>query len=132
LKAKTASILTGQRTINERGLSMANKDFHKEMEKLMTQLQSSWQKISKNAGELAKKGEQELVRASKIGKLQVEVVALNLEKEKIYYEMGKKVAKDSGADVAASVKPFLDKLNKIDSDIKGKNKKISLIKKGKE
>jgi hypothetical protein len=111
---------------------MASKDFHKEMEKVMAQLQSSWQKISKNAGELAKKGEHELVRASKVGKLQVEVVGLNLEKEKIYYEMGKKVAKDGGADVAASVKPFLDKIKKIDSDIRSKNKKISMIKTGKE
>jgi len=60
-------------------------DFKKEWEKTKVQLD----KLGKQAVVLAKKGEDELVKISKQGKLHLDATALGLKIEKQYYSIGK-------------------------------------------
>ena len=111
---------------------MAKKDFQKEMSKLMVQMKKNLKKFGKDASVFAKKGEKELVKASKIGRLQIDIVSLNLQKEKIYRDMGKKVAslRSSKGLNGNVVKIYLQKLRKIEVSIRNRKREISMIKKG--
>lgn len=110
---------------------MPKKDFQKEMSNLMNQLKSNLQRLGKDAGVVAKKGEKELVKASSIGRLQIDIMGLNLQKEKLYYDMGKKTASvrssTQGSDEV--LKPYLQKLRKIEIDVRTKKREISRVKK---
>jgi len=110
---------------------MPKKDYHKEMNKLMGQVKVNFQKFGKNAEVVAKKGEKELVRASKIGKLQLDIMGMNIQKEKVYYEMGKKIASMRGkeTDVQGIIEPYLKELRKIESESRNRKREISQVKK---
>ena len=110
---------------------MVKKNFHKEMSSLIGQIKVNLKKISKDAGIFAKKGEKELVKASKIGKFQLEIVNLNLQKEKIYYDIGKKIAslRSSKKLSRDSIKSYLDRLRKIETEVRGKKREMSEVKK---
>ncbi|MFH1790852.1 MAG: hypothetical protein ABH885_02575 [Candidatus Omnitrophota bacterium] len=112
---------------------MAKKELQKEMAGLIEQLKVNLQRISKDAGILAKKGEKELVKASKIGKLQLDITGLNLQKEKLYYELGKKMAASlSKCDKAdPELKPFLEKLRGIETDARKKKREMAQVRKEK-
>ncbi len=114
-----------------KGGGMDKKDFQKEMNNLMDQLKVNWEKVHKNAAVFAKKGERGLVKASNIGKLQMEIMGINLQKEKIYYDLGKKVAglKSKNGDIMAALKPYWEKLAKMDREIKTKNREIVMLSK---
>jgi len=111
---------------------MSKSEFQNEMSKLMGQLKGNLQKLSKDAGVFAKKGEKELVRASKIGKIQLDIMGLNVQKEKIYYDMGKKIASIRGknGDANAILKSYSQKLRKIELEARNKKREIAAIKKG--
>ncbi|NQT21840.1 MAG: hypothetical protein HQ579_00195 [Candidatus Omnitrophica bacterium] len=110
---------------------MAKKDFHNEMNKVMKQLKANFKRFGKDASIFAKKGEKEIVKASKIGRVQLDIISLNIQKEKLYYEIGKKVAalRTGGEKAAIAVKPYLQKLRKIETNIRSKKREISGIKK---
>ena len=110
---------------------MAKNDFQKEMSKLMGQVKVGLKRFGKDAGIFAKKGEKELVKASKIGKFQLEIVNLNLQKEKIYYDIGKKIAslRSSKKLSRDSIKSYLDRLRKIETEVRGKKREMSEVKK---
>ncbi len=110
---------------------MPKRDFQKEMSKLMDQLKINFQRFSKDAGVIAKKGEKEIVRASKVGRVQLDMMGLNLQKEKLYYDIGKKVAtlknKEGKLDNLDIVDPYFQKLRKIEVDMRGKKKEIARV-----
>ena len=113
---------------------MPKKDYQKEMAKLMDQLKVNFQKFSKDAGVFAKKGEKKFVKASKIGRLQLDIMSLNIQREKLYYEIGKKIAslrtkKGNVDNVDNVVDSYLKKLRKIEADGRSKKREISRIKK---
>lgn len=111
---------------------MATEDFQKEMSKLVEQIKVNFKSMSKRAGVWAEKSEHELVRASKIGKVQLDIMGCNLQKEKIYYELGKKIASLRGKrniNVKNVIQPYFNQLRKIETEIKVLNKAIETIKK---
>jgi len=95
-------------------------DFKKEWEKTKIQLT----KFSKEAARVAKKGEEELIKFSRQSKLHVDATAISLQKEKLYYMIGKEYmqSKDLEKETPKLVKLVieLDKANKKQSALKRK------------
>ena len=63
----------------------------------------------------------------------MDIMGLNLKKEKIYYELGKKIASLRGKneDVSAVIQPYLEELRTIEGDGRTKKREIGSIKKEK-
>ena len=88
-------------------------DFKKEWEKTKVQLH----KFSKEAARMAKKGEDELVKFSKKGKLHIDSTAVSLKKEHLYYLIGKEYSKikDPG-EQSPSMKKLIGELHKVEKE----------------
>lgn len=70
---------------------MAKKmDISKEVAQIWQEAKERLKDLGQKTMKLARKGEKEVVRASKIGKLQLDIVSLNLKKENIFRLVGKK------------------------------------------
>ena len=71
---------------------MKTKQLKKEIDKLWELHKKDVDGILENAQRLAKKGERYIRDKSKEGKKQLEIVAFNLQREKLYYELGKAIS----------------------------------------
>ena len=88
-------------------------DFKKEWEKTRKQLT----KFSQEAIEVAQKGEKELVRLSRVGKLHVDSAALGLKKERLFYLIGKEYVKANAPEKPTpQLDKFLSELKKADKE----------------
>jgi len=103
-------------------------DFKREWEKTKKQLVQ----FSKEAAVLAKKGEDEIVKFSKKGKLQLDSTAIGLKMERMYYLIGKEYAKlKSPSNPTVKLKKLVDQIRKLEkekSSLKGKIKRSSKVK----
>lgn len=102
-------------------------DIEKQFSSMLEQAKEGFKKFGTELGVLAKKGEKEIKKASKAGKIQLDIVGLNMQKEKLYYDIGKKVVslnakKDLGI---AELEPFWKKIRKIDSSARRKKRTLS-------
>lgn len=96
-------------------------DFKKEWPKIKKRLME----VSQEATRLAKKGEDELIRFSQKSKMHVDVAALNLKKEKLYYQIGKEyIRAKCPAEKTAKLKGFIDELQGVFSEEKALLRKI--------
>ncbi|MDD4203106.1 MAG: hypothetical protein PHQ52_06535 [Candidatus Omnitrophica bacterium] len=107
------------------------KDFHVDMSKLVEQVKKNFHKLTSDAGTLAKQGEKELVKASSIGKLQLDIMGINMQKEKLYYEIGKAIATSRKENMEKTLEPFMKKIRAFETEIRKKKQEISNIKKPK-
>jgi len=106
------------------------KDLEKNMTKVIEQLKVNLKKFGKDAGIIAKKGEKEIIRASKLGRLQLDIINFNLQKEKVYYDLGKKVASLRSKGIGQGVlKPYMEKIRKIEKETRKRKQGISQVKK---
>ncbi|MBU0467948.1 MAG: hypothetical protein KKF78_10510 [Candidatus Omnitrophica bacterium] len=87
-------------------------DYKTEWEKTKKQLVQ----FSKEALEVAKKGEQELIKLSKRSKLHVDSTAISLQKEKLYYFIGKEYVKTN------DTTPKSTKLKKLVAELRAAEK----------
>ena len=103
------------------------------IDKLWKQAKQSLSKLSQESIKLAKKGEKEIVRATKVGKIHLEILNLKRKKDTLYQEIGKKVIelqRENKID-APGLKTFYTKVNSLESQIKTKKAAASKIKKPK-
>jgi len=70
-------------------------DFHKEMQKAWADTSRNLRALGEETKKIAKKGERELVKVSKKGKIQMDIWGLNVKKERLVYQIGKKVVEQS-------------------------------------
>jgi len=103
------------------------KDFHNFLE----QSRQRFGEFSKELGVLAKRGEKEVVKASRIGKLQLDIVSLNMQKEKLYYEIGKKVASLNARKKVGitELEPYWKRMRKIETDRRKRKQELSSVQK---
>lgn len=92
-------------------------DYKTEWEKTKKQLVQ----FSKEALEVAKKGEQELIKLSKKSKLHIDSTAIILQKEKLYYLIGKEYVK------TADTKKPNAKLKKFVAELRAAEKEQKVI-----
>ena len=80
---------------------------------------------------MAKKSEKEIVKASRKGKIQLDIVSLNLQKEKLYYDIGKKVVALKAGDKLdiPELEPFWDKIRRLETKARKKKQNLSFVKK---
>jgi len=109
---------------------MVKKDFNSEVTKVFEQLKGNMKKFSKDATVIAKKSEQEIMKASKLGKIQFDIVSENLKKEKLYYDTGKKVLSMRGKleNMENVLKPYFQKYRKIETEVRKRKRDLSKIK----
>ena len=108
-------------------------DIQKEVSKIWEQAKENLKELGQKTMKLAQKGEKEVVRASKIGKLQFDIVGINLKKENIFRQAGKKVYEAhsrKGEIKSAKLTSLFSQVDKLGQQIKGKKAKISKLNKG--
>lgn len=106
----------------------------KEFTKLLDQTREKFKKFGKELGVLAKKGEKEIVKASRTGKIQLDIMGLNMQKEKLYYDIGKRVASlnaKKGLEIQ-ELEPFWTKMRKIETNARKKKRELSAVRKEKK
>ena len=110
-------------------MAQSKEDRRKEIDRLLGRAKDSFRKFGKELGVLAKKGEKGLVKASKSGKIQLDIMGLNVQKEKLFYDIGKKVA---GLNTKKNLElPELEsywkKMSKIEKEVESKQKVLSSV-----
>ncbi|MFH1245902.1 MAG: hypothetical protein V1662_05380 [Candidatus Omnitrophota bacterium] len=107
-------------------------DIPKEVAKIWQEAKNNLRILSERTLSLAQKGEKELVRASRIGKLQLNIVSMNLKKENAFRELGKKTYAmhiENNQVETANLTALFSQINKLDQQIKAKKTQITKIKK---
>jgi len=110
-----------------------NKKKKEKIEKLWKQAKQSLSKLSQETIKLAKKGEKEIVRATKVGKIHLEILNLKRKKDTLYQQIGEKVVvlqRENKID-APGLKTFCSKVDSLEGQIKSKKSAASKIKKSK-
>lgn len=107
-------------------------DVPKEVSRIWQEAKENLKVLGQRTMKLAQKGEKEVVRASRIGKLQLDIVGLNLKKENVFRQAGKKVcemhSKKSGIE-SAKLLPLFKQIDKLSHQINSKKAKINKLKK---
>ena len=113
---------------------MAKKiDVQKQAKKIWKQTSQRLSKLGHETIKLARRGEKEVVRASEIGGLQLDIVGINLRKEKLYRDIGKKVVElnyKRKMNIPA-IKNFSNQVRSLDLLLQRKKRKIAQEKKKK-
>lgn len=90
-------------------------DFSKEWPKMKKQLME----FSKEAVEVVKKGEEELVRLSQAGKLRVDATTIGLKKEHLFYLIGKEYARTAPEKIEnTKLKKLFAELDTLDRQLR--------------
>ena len=115
---------------------MADKkgDLQKDLAKMFGQAKVRFKKFGKELNILAKKSEKEIVKASKSGKLQLDIVSLAVQKEKLYYDIGKKTAslKAKKKLEIRDLEPYWKKMRKLEGAVRKKKRDLSEFRKAKK
>lgn len=107
------------------GVRMERKELEKKIDRLWKITQKDLGKVLKGAERLVKKGETYIKDKSEKGKKELEKITLILQREKLYYELGKTIAnrpKRKGP-YAKKTRGILDKIKDIKLKIKKLKKK---------
>ena len=101
-------------------------DFKSEWQKRRDQLSQ----LSKEALQVAKRGEKELFELSRKTKIHVDSTALSLKKERLYYLIGKEYAAVQGTNKStAKLIKFVDELNKANKQQLVLKRRLKMIQK---
>ena len=107
-------------------------DVAKEVAEIWEQAKEKLRELGQKTVKLAQKGEVEVVRASKVGKLQLDIVSINLKKENVFRQIGKKsyemYSKNKQIELAKLTSLF-SQVNKLEHQIRAKKAKIAKLKK---
>ncbi len=82
--------------------------------------------VSKEAKTFVRRGENELTRISKLGRTQLEILALSVKKEQLYRQIGMKVwqLSSKGKLTTKKLKAFCNELSDINKKVKSKKRTI--------
>ncbi|MBL7070614.1 MAG: hypothetical protein ISS26_00370 [Candidatus Omnitrophica bacterium] len=102
-----------------------------DVKKLFESTKKKLQELGKETGVWLKKGEVELSRISKIGRLELDIINLNMKREKLFKEIGKRVVEQNiGEKIEdTAIKSMSGKAITAVNDTNKKKREISRIKK---
>jgi len=109
-------------------------DRQREFNRILSQAKDGFRKFGKEVGVLAKKSEKGIAKMSKAGKVQLDIMSLNVQKEKLYYDIGKKVASinaEKGLGMP-ELESYWKKMDRIERDMSGRKKELSVVSKEKK
>ncbi len=100
-----------------------------EMNKMLDKYGPMLKKLGDDLGDVAKKGEEGVIKISKVLKIQMDMLGVSLQREKLYYEIGKEVAAKmlEGDEDLSSLNKYKKKLSKIQSEGEKKKKTLSRV-----
>ena len=103
-----------------------------ELKKFFEQAKKKLQQLGKESKVWIKKGEMELSRLSRIGRLELDVVNLSIKKEKLFKDIGKRVVElDLAKEIGDStIKSMSNKAGAVISESKKKRREIARFRKG--
>jgi hypothetical protein len=107
-------------------------DIQKEVAKIWQEAKENLKVLGQRTLKLAQKGEKEVVRASKIGRLQLDIVSINLKKENVFRQIGKKTYEmhNKNKQIESSkLTSLFSQIDKFNHQIKSKKTKIAKFKK---
>ncbi len=107
-------------------------DIPKEVAMIWQEAKENLKTLGQRTLKLAQKGEKEVVRASKVGKVQLDIVSINLNKENAFRQAGKKAYEmhtKKGEIQSAKLTSLFSQIDKLNQQIKGKKAKIAKLKK---
>lgn len=107
-------------------------DIPQEVARIWQEAKDNLRILSEKTLSLAQKGEKELVKASKIGKLQLDIVSANLKKENTFRELGKKTYEmhvEKNQVEPAKLAALFTQIDKLTQQIKAKKAQIAKVKK---
>lgn len=102
-----------------------------EVAKIWQEAKDSLRQLGKRTLKLAERGEKEVVRASKVGKLQLDIVTISLKKENVFRQVGKKAHQmhaQKGHLDAAKLATLFAQIDKLDQSIRAKKAAIAKLK----
>jgi len=102
-----------------------------DVRKLFAKTKKRLRELGKETGVWIKKGEAELSRISKMGKLELDIVNLNLKKDKLLKDIGKRVVEQGLSEKIddAALKSMSEKVKSAVAETGGKKREIGKIKK---
>ena len=105
------------------------KDFQTDFKKFMEQAKEKFGEISREVGILAKKGEKEVVKVSKRGRLQFDIMGISMQKEKIYYDIGKKIVSLNAKKKLEmpEIELYLKKIRGLESSARKKKREMGRV-----
>lgn len=110
-------------------------DISKEVAKIWQEAKENLKALGQRTIKLAQKGEEEVRRASKVGKLQLDIVSVNLKKENIFRQAGKKayeIHSRKSEIEPAKLTSLFNQVDKLNRQIKTKKAQIARLKKEKK
>ena len=113
-------------------MAKVKKITQEDIKKLFERTKKSLQQLGKETSTWMKKGEVELSRISKIGRLEIDVVNLNMKKERLFRDIGKRMVEQNLAKEFSdsTIKNMCDKAKATITESKKKRREVSKIGKG--
>lgn len=110
-------------------MAVKKASFQKDITKFLDYAKEKFKKFGNEVNVLAKKSEKEIIKASKAGKIQVDIMGLSLRKEKIYYDIGKKAASLNAKKKLelTELEPYWKKIRTIELSARKKKKELSAV-----
>ncbi len=105
-----------------------------DMNKVIEKYKPMLKKFGSEVGVAAKKGEENVVMMSKLLKIQLDVLGITLQREKLYHDIGREVAKKllKGTFEIEGFDKYKKQLEKMQADGEKKKQAISKVKKSKK
>ena len=116
-----------------RRMAKSKEDRRQEFDKVLGKAKVNFKKFSEELSVLAKKSERGILKASKTGKIQLDIMSLNVQREKLYYDIGKKIAAINSKKTIdiPELEPLWKRMSKIEDDAEKKKEQLVLVKKEK-
>ena len=107
-------------------------ELQKDLTRLLGQARVGIKKFGKELNIFAKKSEKEIVKASRSGKIQLDIMGLAMQKEKLYYDIGKKTASLNSKKKLgiAALDSYWKRLRKLEGDTRKKKRELSAFRSG--
>ncbi len=101
-----------------------------DMSKTLEKYGQMMKKFGSEVGEVAKKGEENVIIMSKLFKIQMDILGVSLQREKLYYKIGKEVADKltKGTFEVSGLEKYKKELDKIRTEGEKKKKALSKVK----
>jgi len=103
------------------------KKIRKEMKGFLKKAKVKLEKVGVETTIFAKKSEKELAKLTRAGRAEIDILNLNIKKNRLYYDLGKKAYQLSskGKLSARSLKKSCESIAKIEKNLKGKKRAVS-------
>ena len=112
-------------------MTKLKEDPKSEFSRILNQAKAGFKKFGEELGVLAQKSEKEIRKASKLGKIQLDIMSLSVQKEKLYYDIGKRTATINAKrnlDIP-ELEPCWRKMSKLEEDARRKKETLAHVRK---